>query len=738
MLSKEVPRQSISLSGQQCDQHRPHQADPVENFVRGCDQPYLPTNRSTLSLDPLFRKMSLSSAAAASLATVQERDFTDDDSVASSSRDSKAPSVTDWEGDEDAPEFVTIGHEHCRCLFKYKHVTHTLVCGNLAHECRRGHNASGFKQAPPGIYKAHLYRKQLNGIDGTHTTEAQLAQKMKQDRLQLRDYALELGSGKFDATPPETEMTFTRSDDPVPVKAEDGPKTARAQKASPKPAFSSFRQMFSPKAPALMSMKPKVPDMSLPFPKKVSASAPPSTSATSTDAGMTQALVKTVEDMTHMMKALAERMDANDHHTTRLRQEMIEAQRENHDIMASMDRALDSLTKAQVAQAARMRAHDSTPVSAPGVASASAPSSVPVCAPTSAPAPASTSTFAPTVSSPAVHGVVPGPHGHQAGMHAGGAAGGTLGGRDALPPTRLLGVDKSKEKDELFKIQLRSEAQLKQDMSPPGVSAATRDDLAANMVDAVSLPGTFSGSEENSTLDGTHQVAEAMRELMAQSRGDSTSERVRVDHGWRSARRISLNAIKSNEQLQTQYGNLTDISDEVLSHFVQSTLAILQAGRLTDYVAEQWSQNGFYTRLVRDSVMWYTDLHLHLLNINLSHGWDRVQVELKYHSNKLGMIRTSASNRLVCLCKTYCYLRNGKRNQWTNDDLLSKRIDHMSLSLGKKRTPKADKPDGPANLCRKCRTNCHAADVPCPWKNMKDADARKAAAAWMANPVAPS
>ena len=32
MRPLETPRQSISLSGQQCDRHRPHQADPVENF----------------------------------------------------------------------------------------------------------------------------------------------------------------------------------------------------------------------------------------------------------------------------------------------------------------------------------------------------------------------------------------------------------------------------------------------------------------------------------------------------------------------------------------------------------------------------------------------------------------------------------------------------------------------------------------------------------------------------------
>ena len=522
-------------------------------------------------------------------------------------------------------------------------------------------------------------------------------------------------------TPTEKEVTFFPEKDSGFPDEDSVPEDPQAPKVTQKPASFSLKQLFSPKAQPLMSMKPRVPDMSLPFPKKVSVSAPTPSGGTSTDAGLSPQVYTAFDAVTQAVKQLAGRMETSDRQTEDLRAEMVQAQQNTANTLASLEKAMVTLANAQAAQAVRMSAPAPAPAPAPALSSTPAP----------APGPASLP--------PAIHTHGTGSYGPHGGLSSGGTIVTGPGGRERLPPTRLLGVDKSKEKDELFKIPLRSEAQLKRDMSPPGVSAATRDDLAANMVDAVSLPGTFSGSEETSALDGTHQVAEAMRELMAQSRGDATSERVRVDHGWRSARRISLNAVKNAEQLQTQYGNLTDISDEVVSHFVQITLAILQAGRLTDYAAEQWSQNGFYSRLVRDSVTWYTDLHLHLLNIHLSHGWERVQVELKYHSNKLGMIRTSASNRLVCLCKTYCYLRNGKRSQWTNDDLLSKRIDYMSLSINKagKRIPKKEVVEGNPNLCRKCRTNCHGPDVPCPWKNLKDADARKAASAWMLNPVAP-
>ena len=693
--------------------------------------------------------MSLSSAAAAALGTVHERDFDDSASQASSSRaSSKAPSVTDWEAADAAPEFVTIGTEHCRCVFKFRNVPHSLVCGNAAKTCRRDQHDSGdLKQAPPGVYKALLYRKHLNGIYDTYMSEDEFQKKDDRERLQLRDLALELGSKKFEAPPIESEWTFSKHED---VSADHDREADEPydQKGSPpkKPAVSSQTLPVRSKSPSPMPMKPKVPDMSLPFPKKVSARsaapvpapAPAHSASDAQYAKMAGKLDEFSDGMEYIVKKLVSRMDDMDCRSNALEDQLTRDQRDTKKTLSALEKAMVDLAKAQTTQAARLAASAPAPTPVPtstpflfGPTLASVPNQP--SAQTSSRN--STSTSAPSLSTPA-------PSTSGGFGTSGGTTGGHPGGRNQLPPTCLLGTDKSKEKDEVFGVQLRSEAQLKQDLSPPGVSADTRDDLAANMVDSVSLPGTFSGSEETSALDGTHQVAEAVRELLAQNRGGQTSERVRVDHGWRSMKRISLHAIKGADQLRTQYGNLTDISDEVLSHFLQSTLAILQAGRMTDFAAEQWSQNGFYWRLVRDSLTWYTDLHLHLLNINLNHGWERVQVELKYHCNKLWMIRSSASNRLVCLCKTYCYLRNGKRNHWTNDDLLSKRIDQMSMLLTKQ--PKrnqgvpGDKMDAGANLCRKCRTNCHAADVPCPWKNMKDADARKAAAAWMLNPVAPS
>ena len=127
----------------------------------------------------------------------------------------------------------------------------------------------------------------------------------------------------------------------------------------------------------------------------------------------------------------------------------------------------------------------------------------------------------------------------------------------------------------VFDVCLCSKSQIKRNFSPSGANSVTWDDLAANMVDVVALQGTLSGRKETMAHDRTHQVAEAMREVLAQARGKALGGWVKGDHGWQSQRRVLLNGIKSAEQLQKQYTCLLYIGEEVLSHFVQSTLAIL-------------------------------------------------------------------------------------------------------------------------------------------------------------------
>ena len=670
--------------------------------------------------------MSISSAAAAALDSVHDDDdYEDNASQASYSRgSSKAPSITDLEGDE-VPDFASFDATHCRAIFKYKGIPDKLVCGNPLGKCRReGHgSATDSGRGAVGVYKVMVHKKQLNGILETHMSQEQFKKRDVEERAQMRQYALELGSGGFGPTSVEEEVSFVPAEQKVSLFSDHDEPFDQKMSLKLAPASDRTKEWYSsyllkadkPKAskpPPLMTMTPKIPDISIPVPKQQDSPKSSRPRVSTVQYGgkddsqeYYQATMEAVRRMEARMNRMEDEADA-------FKESMRDSQRETTTVLSALEKAMVALANAQVTQAQRSSVH--SPVSA-AVGSGVPGTSAGAHSRAGGGAPRATATPSPAA---------------------------VLDERDQLPPSLLLGADRDKEKDEMFGMTLRSELKLKQDLSPPGVPSFTRDDLAANMVDVVSLPGTFSGSEETTALDGTHQVAEAMRELMAQNRGDLANERVRVDTGWRSARRISLQAVKNAEQLQAQYGNLTEIADEVLSHFNQSTLSILQAGHLTDYVAEQWAQNGFYARIVRDSMVFYTDLHLHLLNIHLTHGWERVGVDLKYHCNKLWMIRSSAGNRLVCLCKTYCYLRNGKRNSWTNDDLLSKRMDHLHLTLtkqGKRHQPgsQADKGQLQDALCRKCHTNCHGPEVTCPWKNLKDSDARKAAAAWMVNPVAP-
>ena len=704
-------RQSISLSGQQCDRHTFTRKPVILSRGVIILPTYLP-NTNFLSLTVQKAKMSLSSAAAKSLRSAHDDENLGDDlSQGGSSRgSSKALSVTDWTGDDAPPDFALFEERHCRCIFKYKGAKgkpYSLVCGNLASDCRReGHSATTMSsKGLVGIYKVDVYRKhQLNGILNSYMTEAEFNRKDEEERARMRKYTIELGSGLFDITSPVEEVKFKPS---VPGPSFFGD------------ADEPFDQKLSAASKSVpqVSWKPRIPDISIPVPKQQSGASTPPASGKQASQVNQDDLQQVVIAMADALQKMSTRMSSMEQDAGRLQQDLQTGQAQTNTVLSGLEKAMVALAEAQAAS-----------VSRPSVPSPTGGYSGGAFASTSTGAGGGSSSTVPVTSLPT--------------PSAGLDVSGHFHDRDLLPPVRLLGDDRNKEKDELFNVRLRGEAQLKKDLSPLNANSTTRDDLAANMIDVVSLPGTFSGSDETAGYDGTHQVAEVMREVMAQARGEAPGERVRVDSGWQHSRRISLHAIKSADQLQEQYGNLTDIAEEVLSHFVQSTLSILQAGHYTDYVAEQWSQNGFYARIVRDSLRFYMDLHLHLLNICLAKGWEQANLDLKYHGNKLWMIRAPAGNRLVCLCKTYCYLRNGKKNSWVNDDLLSKRMDFLQKTIAKAgggpRIPKNEgKPVVNETLCRKCRSNCHSLDIPCPWKNLKDADARKAAAAWMANPVSP-
>ena len=273
---------------------------------------YLPTNNLPLSLPVQKVKMNISPAAAKSLRSAHDdENLGDDRSQGGSSRESsRAMSVTDWSGAESPPDFALFEERHCRCIFKFKNVRNTLVCGNLASDCRREGHSSTTTKGRIGIYKLNVYRKQLNGILDSYMTEDEFNQKEDEERARMRKYTIELGSGIFDATSPVEEVEFKPS---VPDVSSSGD------------ADEPFDQKpsFVPKPAPQVSWKPRTPDISIPVPKQQrgGTSTPPS-SGNQASLVDKDDLQQVVTAMTDALQKMSHRMSSMEQDSGRLQKDL--------------------------------------------------------------------------------------------------------------------------------------------------------------------------------------------------------------------------------------------------------------------------------------------------------------------------------------------------------------------------------------------------------------------------------
>ena len=102
-----------------------------------------------------------------------------------------------------------------------------------------------------------------------------------------------------------------------------------------------------------------------------------------------------------------------------------------------------------------------------------------------------------------------------------------------LPLLELAGSGPStKKEEEIFGIDMGSEIEPRNGISPPGLTADTKQNLANTMVDVVALPGGYHGGNEEDT--GGNDMAllgAAMQELVHQGR-TTTENSMKSDLNW--------------------------------------------------------------------------------------------------------------------------------------------------------------------------------------------------------------
>ena len=157
--------------------------------------------------------------------------------------------------------------------------------------------------------------------------------------------------------------------------------------------------------------------------------------------------------------------------------------------------------------------------------------------------------------------------------------------------------------------------------------------------------------------------------------------------------------------------------------------SVLINAEVEDRTATNVVGNSLGMRIVRDTLDGYISLLTHLAGVNSTLGWAVCAPQLKYHGEKLGLIRGKYRHRIQLVCKVYIYLRDGQTKNW-----MSLKLQHAEITS--LRTQLLGTADGGGVVqgygCSHCKSGLHGGGrTACPWKDKSSADAKKGAAAFM-------
>jgi len=141
-----------------------------------------------------------------------------------------------------------------------------------------------------------------------------------------------------------------------------------------------------------------------------------------------------------------------------------------------------------------------------------------------------------------------------------------------------------------------------------------------------------------------------------------------------------------------------------------------------------WSQLNWYQRLGNDTLEYYTNLHLHLIELSLKQGWSYAAISLAHHTSKLANIRAQAPSRLCCLVRIYIYLRDANRQSFYSEKLQEKRNREVMEEISSLKALGGGSGSGGGSdaPCKKCGMGLHSGGKNnCPFKSLSDVEAWK-------------
>lgn len=304
-------------------------------------------------------------------------------------------------------------------------------------------------------------------------------------------------------------------------------------------------------------------------------------------------------------------------------------------------------------------------------------------------------------------------------------------GNQMTPAPSFIGEDPSVGKSgELFGLPAGEDATVLQAMCPPGLSAEQQVRLATQTLDASALPGTHGKSTEETQmekmLDGISILAMGKTNTLHNHLGGMS------DTGWKAHNRVSLNTVKSLEELRSRSRSIQTNQDKVLAQVVTGIKSVLISANYSPVYAEQYAHQSGFLRLSSSALGAYLGLHVHLVMVASDHGYHFAETEIKHHARKLSEIRFLYITRLQVMVHTYIYLRNLQHSGWQTSSLQGERI-RMLHATSPTSTEEAGGDGGVANpstsnsrYCNHCRTALHAGHKSqCPFRQLSKTEAQE-------------
>jgi hypothetical protein len=303
-------------------------------------------------------------------------------------------------------------------------------------------------------------------------------------------------------------------------------------------------------------------------------------------------------------------------------------------------------------------------------------------------------------------------------------------------PQRLVGSDPSTgTKSELWGVKANEDLSMLQAWSPPGMTLEKQVRFGDQTLDAVGLPGTSSQGSEDFEMG---RMSDAFL-MMATGRAATTHNLLQgaTDTGYKQEKRTTLGNVLSLEDLDTRLQSLVSNQHTVLEHIEGNLKVVLMGAGYTSGDAKLLAHDSPFLRLSTGSQSAYIGLHMHLLNIALSHGWAHTKSELSYHVKKLKEIRALYQSRLQVVAHNYCYLRDLQTQKWQTFGIQDLRIQELQASMGVLGSspvsglapPTPPPTSGRVHHCNHCKTSLHPGNkASCLWKVSSATEARRAGA----------